>query len=258
MPHSETYRRMLYRMGYYNYQHGLIYRHLNQRGGWDTHLERCRSFILKALEFYKPGKVTIMGSGWLLELPLAEMVEVTDEICLVDIVHPPEVKQQVAGLKKVKLFEQDVTGGMIEDVWKKSARRFFAKKGNCTDTILIREYQPDEDPGLVISLNILTQLETLPVDLLKRRGVLNEEELIQFRTEVQEKHINFLKKHKSALITDTVEIFTENSGKTLRNNSLLTKLPEGKYKEEWTWNFDLLKSDYNGKKSVFEVLALLI
>ena len=70
-------------MGYYNYQNGLIYRHLNQEGGWDSHLERCRSFILEGVGFYKPGKVTVLGSGWLLELPFAEMVERTGKICLV-------------------------------------------------------------------------------------------------------------------------------------------------------------------------------
>lgn len=258
MAHSETYRRMLSRMGYYNYQQGLIYRHLNQEGGWDTHLERCRNFIMKVMDLCKPLKVTVMGSGWLLELPLAEMVEMTDEICLLDIVHPPEVKQQVASLKKVKLMERDVTGGVIEEVWKKSDRKIFFKKSDIDDSILVPEYQPDEDPGLVISLNILTQLETLPAALLRRRGVMQEEGLLHFRTEIQEKHISFLKKHKSVLITDTAEVFTEKSGNTVRKNSLLTSLPEGSYAEEWTWNFDLLNSDYYEKKSVFEVHAIMI
>ena len=125
MAHSESYRRMLSRMGYYNYQQGLIYRHLNQEGGWDVHLERCRSFILRALDYYRPGKVTVLGSGWLLDLPLSEMAGMTDEISLVDIVHPPGVNQQVASLKKVKISEQDITGGLILEVWNKTRKRNF-------------------------------------------------------------------------------------------------------------------------------------
>ena len=172
---------MLNKMGYYNYQQGLIYRHLNQEGGWDIHLERCRSFILKAIDYYKPRKVTVLGSGWLLELPLSEMSEMTDEICLVDIVHPPQVKQQIAGLKKVKISEQDITGGLIEEVWNKTRKRFFFNKLRSLDSIQIPEYQPEEDPGLVISLNILTQLESLLVDFLKQRGCSEGGRVIPFQ-----------------------------------------------------------------------------
>ena len=67
-------------MGYYDYQSGLIYRHLNQESGWDSHLEKCRSYILRAIDKHKPGKVTVLGSGWLLELPIAEIVEKTGKI----------------------------------------------------------------------------------------------------------------------------------------------------------------------------------
>jgi len=74
-------------MGYYNYQNGLIIHHVNQEGGWESHQERCRSFILKALELYKPQKVTVLGSGWLLELPFAELIEQTEKVCLIDIIH---------------------------------------------------------------------------------------------------------------------------------------------------------------------------
>jgi hypothetical protein len=258
MAYNEKYRRILHKMGYYNYQRGLIYRHLNQQGGWDAHLEHCRSFILRAITEYRPGKVTVLGSGWLLELPLAEMVEVLDEVYLVDIVHPPEVKQQTGSLKKVILSEQDVTGGLIAEVWERCGKRPIFNKLKSLDSILIPEYQPPEDPGMVISLNILTQLEILIVEFLKRKGHIVEEDMVLFRTEIQKKHIDFLKKHKSVLITDSSEVFTENSGQVVRNSSLLTELPAGSYKETWTWDFDLLKSDYYNKISVLEVHAIMI
>jgi hypothetical protein len=38
---------------------------------------------------------------------------------------------------------------------------------------------------------------------------------------------------------------------------MLADLPESKCKEEWTWNFDLKKSDYYSKKSVFKVSAMM-
>ena len=60
------------------------------------------------------------------------------------------------------------------------------------------------------------------------------------------------------LITDISEIITDNSGNTTENPSVLTDLPEAKLKEEWTWNFDLRKSDYYRKKSVFKVTAMIL
>jgi hypothetical protein len=245
-------------MGYYNYQRGLIYHHLDEEGSWNSHLKNCRDFILKALDFYRPSKVTVLGSGWLLDLPLKEINDVVEEINLVDIIHPPEVKEQAADLKKVILREEDVTGGLINEVWQIAGRRPFFNKLKSLDEIIMNEYKPQFDPGMVISLNILTQLESLPIELLRKRSVKNEDNFFRFRKEVQSKHISFLKNHRSVLISDISEIITDNSGNITVNPSVLTDLPEAKLKEEWTWNFDLRKSDYYNKKSVFKVSAMMI
>lgn len=258
MTHSTSYRRILNRMGYYNYQRGLIFHHLNEEGGWNSHLTNCRNFILKAVDFYKPSKVTVLGSGWLLDLPLKEIIDTVTEINLVDIIHPPEVKEQVADLKKVILREEDISGGLIEEVWKKTGRKTFLNRLNSLEVIEITEYQPQFDTGMVISLNILTQLESLPLEFLKKRTRKNEESFLQFRREVQSKHISFLKKHKSVLITDLSEIVTESSGNVREIKSVLVDLPENKFREEWTWDFDLKKSDYYNKSSVFNVAALIL
>lgn len=258
MAHDLSYRKILHRMGYYNYQRGLIYHHFEEEGSWNSHLKNCRDFILKVLDLYGQSKVTVLGSGWLLDLPLKEMCDAVEEINLVDIIHPPEVKEQAGKLKKVKLREEDVSGGLITEVWEKGRHRSFFNKLRSLDEIRISEYQPQFDPGMIISLNILTQLESLPLEFLKKRSVKNEENYVWFRKEIQSKHISFLKKHESLLITDLSEIITDNSGITTEIPSVLTDLPEGKLKEEWTWNFDLRKSDYYTKKSVFKVAAMIL
>lgn len=243
-------------MGYYNYQNGLIYRHLNQEGGWDKHLEHCRSFILKALDFYKPEKVTVLGSGWLLELPFAELVEKTEKICLVDIVHPPEVISQTGSFRNVELSEQDVSGGLIEEVWQKTGRYSFFNKLQSLATINIPEYIPDCDPGMVISLNILTQMESLLIEFLRKRSKIKEEEFIRFRKEIQKKHIDFLNKHRSVLISDYAEVITDQSDIIKTIPTLVTDLPLGHFNEEWIWDFDLKGSDYYNTKSLMKVFAV--
>lgn len=256
MTNTPEYRRILSRMGYYDYQNGLIFRHLNQSGGWDSHLERCRKFIMRAVDDYKAEIVTVLGSGWLLDLPLAEMAEKSVRIRLTDIVHPPEVKEQVKNLANVELCEDDITGGLINEVWQKTTGFSFFRKESTLEHITIPSYNTEKDPGLVISLNILTQLESLPLDYLKKKYRINEEDCIRFRTNVQNSHIDFLKKHRSVLISDYSEVTTFKSGEVIPTVTLLAGLPSAMMKEEWSWDFDKSGSDFYNSTSVMNVMAL--
>ncbi|HOP57844.1 MAG TPA: hypothetical protein PLR52_00355 [Bacteroidales bacterium] len=256
MTHSPSYRRILHRMGYYDYQQGLIVNYMNQGEGWLNHQKKCRDFILNAIDFFLPEKITVLGSGWLLELPLIEMSEKTDEIILVDIIHPPEVIEQTAGIKNLKLLEDDITGGLVEEVWKWAGKGIFLNRKSFPEMINIPNYNL-EDPGLVISLNVLTQLETLPLRILEKKAVQDKEKIYSFRKKIQDKHISFLKKHKSVLISDTNEIFMDSAGGTTEERTMLTRLPECISKETWMWDLDLKGSNFNRKKSVMEVSAVI-
>jgi hypothetical protein len=258
MTHTPSYRRILNKLGYYNYHNAFINRHINQKGGWDSHLLQCRNYIIKALKNYNPDKVTVLGSGWLLELPLAEMIENNRKVTLIDIIHPPEVIRQAGNLSSVSLSEDDITGGLIEEVWYKSGKYPFSKKLESLESINIPEYKPTNDPGLVISLNVLTQLEVRLVAHLKSRSKADNEELNIFRSEVQKKHIDFLKNHNSILISDVSEVFTGKTGNITEVPTLMTSLPEGNYKEEWTWNFEQTGAYRYNSRSVMKVIALSI
>jgi hypothetical protein len=253
---NASYRRILQKMGYYEYQRGLIYHHLNQEGGWNSHLEKCRHFILKSFNHIKPHVVTVLGSGWLLDFPLREISENASAVYLVDIVHPPELRKQVSGMGNVLLREEDITGGLISEIWEKAGSRYFFNKIRSLGEIKIPDYQPDYEPGMVVSLNILTQLESLPIRLLEKKAKVDEESLLTFRKSIQMNHIRFLLKYQSVLITDTSELITEASGKVSEKRSALIGLPEGTDMESWTWNFESKKSDFYRKKSVFNVTAL--
>ncbi len=258
MAQNAAYRIILGRMGYYDYQRGLIYHHLNEQEGWRSHMNNCRNFIIRAIDLNKPSVITVLGSGWLLDIPLKEMAEKAEQVNLVDIIHPPEVKSQVEELKNVVLREEDITGGVIEEVWKKARGRIFLRKLKSLGKLKIGEYQPNFEPGLVISVNILTQLESLPVRFLKGRSKTGEEDFLQFRREIQNNHISFLTKHNSVLITDVSEVITRSSGLSEEIPSVLSEMPEGKYRESWTWQFDRTGSDYYNKRSVFRISAIII
>lgn len=258
MSYSESYRRLLNRMGYYDYQSGLIFRHLNQESGWDSHLEKCRSYIIRALELYKPEKVTVLGSGWLLDLPIAEIVERTGKVSLVDIIHPPDVVKQAGDIPNVELIESDVTGGLIKQVGGKIKNNTFFKKANNLKGIIIPDYIPGDDPGMIISLNLITQLEVLPLRYIRKKALISEDELLQFRKAIQESHIRFLSRYRSVLITDFEEIITDKSGAIKNIPTLIAELPEASAREEWTWNFDLKGADYYNSRSVMNVIAITL
>ncbi len=258
MTHPVQYRRILNKMGYYDYQNGLIHNHLRQEGRWDSHLGHCRNFIIRALDYYKPQKVTVLGSGWLMDLPLAEMIEKTEAIYLIDIVHPPEVIEQVRSLKKVFLMEQDISGGLIETVWNVYRRRSLFKKLLSPDAIQIPAYDPGFDPGMVISLNILTQLESQLIDFIKKRSRISVTDLNLFRAGIQKNHINFLLKHQSVLITDIAEVITRKNGDVETVPSLFCELPSGLFSKEWTWDFDLTGVEYFRSRSTMKMISLAL
>jgi hypothetical protein len=256
MTYDPGYKSILGRMGYYSYQSGLIYRHLGQEGGWDTHLAHCRNYIIKAAARFNLPAITILGSGWLLDTPLAELVENTGMIYLVDIVHPPAVMEQVSRYSNVKLVEADITGGLIREVWNKAGGFSVFRKSVPLASLQIPEFIPDFDPGLVISLNILTQLENLPVELLKKKIKTDDNELADFRREIQQRHLDFILRQKSVLITDFEEVYSSEKTENKIVATMLVELEGGIEREEWTWDFDLRESDYYGSRSVMKVIAV--
>jgi hypothetical protein len=200
--------------------------------------------------------LTVLGSGWLLELPIAEIIENTGNVCLIDIIHPPEVVSQAGSIGNVQLIEQDLTGGLIEEVWKKvSSHSIFGKPLSIED-LFIPEFKPESDPGMIISLNILTQLETMLVRYLRKKSRISDEEMFKFRKAIQNRHIDFISKYRSVLITDCEEIITNKSGEGKMVPTLLAEIPQFTDKEEWTWNFDSKGADYYNSRSVMRILAV--
>lgn len=262
MTHTPNYRRILHRMGYYDYQMGLASRYLNQGEGWKVHSRRCRNFIMKVVEMCRPGRITVLGSGWLLEFPLAEAAETAERIILADIIHPQEVISQTAGMGNIELLETDLTGGFVEELWKRTRYRISFRRKLSQDNMNFPDFSiPDfdmPDPGLVISLNILTQLEVLPLKLLRRRAALPDKYIERFSEELQKKHIEFLKRHNSVIITDIAGLTLDKKGKTRESPTLKTILPEGRFREEWIWDFDLAGEDFRQKKTLLKVAAVML
>lgn len=245
-------RRGVRKLGYISDQQGIINRYLREQGGWDSHLMRTRDFIMERVRTEEPDTVTILGSGWLLDVPLEELASICGHINLVDINHPAQVRRKVVDYKNVSLIEDDITGGVTGII------RNAIKNDISPAAIDIPRYKPDYERGLVVSVNLLTQLDMIPADYLAARIDGSREELREFRKKIQESHITFLREQTSLLISDCQEEIWRDDERVEVNDLLFTSFPGGEMKREWMWDFDTGGSYYRRSRVLFRVRAVML
>jgi len=253
--------RVLRKMGYLSDQQGIMNRYLRERKNWEEHLEHTRNFISSAFNSTFPEgenneSVAILGSGWLLDVPLENLVQRFGKIYLVDICHPPQIRKKVELMDQVVLVEEDLSGGLIEQVW-----QFTAKKGPGSAGGLIESLRPlqalaDINPSAFISVNLLNQLDIIICDHLIKQGYKEINFLNQMRRLIQSFHLRWLTEKPGCIITDTHEIITGSKGNQSTIELLYAELPEGFRREDWSWNFDTSGSYRSGARSRMIVQAL--
>src|SRR5205823_2719658 len=78
---------------------------------WQPHFENVRNTIRAAIaRCPQRRKAVILGSGWLNDVPLAELADAFREVALVDVLHPFAVRRAVRRRPNVRLLTADVTG----------------------------------------------------------------------------------------------------------------------------------------------------
>lgn len=248
---------ILRKMNYFSDQKGIIRRYINEEGAWEDHLTNTKNYITDCLKDKKFKSIAILGSGWLLDVPLEFLINNFKKIVLFDINHPRQIKHKVRKFENIELRSADISGGAIMSVY--NLVRFYKKERNKTDIKEIEcpGFKPDEQTDYLISLNILNQLDILLADYLKKYSIYNENELNYLRSRIQKSHINSLIPGRSCLITDYEEkIYNADMILDSRKKLIFTELPEGKNKKSWEWNFDSSGSYYHDKKVIFNVMAM--
>jgi len=248
---------ILKEMGFVYDQDGIIERYAREKSAWDIHLANSKQTILEAVERYKPSTIAILGSGWLLDVPIDELSSLCSAVYLYDIVHPPQIKHKVSKYSNVHTIDADITGGAIRKTW--DAFQLWKTKGIEIDLISIQEncFNPVVQPDMVVSLNILNQLDILICDFLLDQTTLLDENVHSLRVAIQQKHIEYLQKQAFCLISDVEEIVVDLDTLQESTRSLvLTSLPQTDYNKEWQWQFDSNGNYYEGKRVCFNVKAM--
>lgn len=241
-------------MGFDIDQEGIIQRYSREKEAWQSHLKLSQNAIIESIKLYKPSTIAILGSGWLLDVPIEFIVHNCTHCYLIDIKHPNQIKHKLSKYNNITIIEDDITGGIARQIWQQyESERTITKLERFDNTM----YNLPQKVEMVISLNILNQLDILLCDFITDNSNLTDNEIISFRTSIQSNHIKMLSKQTFCLISDFEETAIDsNNGNSETRKTVLCEFPKTNHSEEWIWNFDSKGYYYPDKHVLFKVKAL--
>ena len=222
------------RLGYLDETISMRRRARRYRTSWQPHLEKTRRFILTVAEkVHNRNKVVVLGSGLLLDVPLAELSRMFREVVLMDIVCLPEVRRQIKEYDNVSFIEHDVTN---------IAERLYANRLQGIPELPKVVPAPSDickDTGLVISLNILSQLWVVPRTYVStQRPALPHDQVEDWCRQIVESHYASLASMSCdvCLVADHEFIKHDKGGSIISRASTLYDLRLPDPDDSWTWN----------------------
>ncbi len=245
------------RMGFIKDQEGIMNRYLRESSQWKQHLEKTRNFISESFAHTEAETVAVLGSGWLLDVPLDHLVQRFRRVYLVDIHHPIQIRKLTAGMSQVELIEADLTGGAIEKIWQYSREnRSITQDGLVLDQIPLDPPLAHIQADALISVNLLNQLDIILCDYILKQKPFQQEALTPFRAAIQAFHLDWISKKPACLVTDILEEVVDKNGVKSSKALLYTHLPKAMRQDRWWWDFDSLGTYHPGSRTRMEVQAI--
>lgn len=239
--------------GYVTDQKGIQNRFVREREHWQSHLDNTKQYILESAKRRVSKKsVAVLGSGWLLDVPVAELAQEFDQVYLYDIVHPEQIVVNMKKYPNVHLVVADLTDGAVELA--AHSNTFGVFRNSLAQTPFTHNLQQFD---FVVSVNLLNQLDIILCDYLKEKFSVGESELVGVRRQVQQHHVDSLPKEKTCLITDFCEENTlPNTPSVVQKKLLYCTLPLASNKQEWEWVFDTNQRYRAGQNTILKVKAM--
>ncbi len=211
------------------------------RASWQSHLENTRRFVLSVAEkCNNRNKVVILGAGLLLDVPLKELSSLFRKVALLDIVFLPEVRGKVKDYDNVTLIQHDAAN---------IARKLHANIHSSlpelpVSTPLITDAY--EEVGLVVSLNLLSQIWVIPRQYaLKKLPCLDEEQVDDWCRQIVESHLAFLGSMPCpvCVVADYEFVKRDEEGEIVSRGSTVYGVQLQPPDASWTWNIIPLGED---------------
>ena len=179
------------RMGYLKELIAMDARHRRCRDAWASHLRECHDLIGKATEGIGHSKVTVLGSGLLLDIPIEKLAATFEKVVLVDIVHLPQVEKRVRAFANVDAVNADVDG-IAEAIWEHVGQ---GRAGPLPGPLPVSTAgaAPYLDSDLVILANLLTQLPLKSLELVMGKApAYSDDEAKAFARNIIDNHLALL------------------------------------------------------------------
>lgn len=230
-------------------QHGIYQRYLREQEAWTSHLEKCHQTIEQQIGSGK--KIAILGSGWLLDVPLNYLLDHFAEVHCYDINHPKPLKHRLRNHNRIKFISFDITNGLYDLLSKNLPSSDILK------LIINGQWSLNWDEyDTIVSLNLLNQLDILFIGRLKKRYTFDQSMEDALRTKIQYDHLSSMPEGKALLISDIIETSEHLKTKKVSQKDLIyTSLPSDKLINEWDWFFDSVGNYSQNHKTTFRVHA---
>jgi hypothetical protein len=222
------------RMGYLTEAVEMRGRSRRHRTAWQPHLDKTRNFVLSSAgKCANKDKIVILGSGLLLDVPLAELSSLFREVVLMDVVCLPDIRKQIRIYNNVSFVEGDVTN-TAERLHRNGLHAIHELPESVPSVTGI-----GQDCGLIVSLNILSQLWVVPRAYAARqfRG-LNEYQVDEWCGRVVAAHYTYLQSLPCdvCLVADHEFVKRDSSGGIISRGSTVYGLELPRPDASWTWN----------------------
>lgn len=212
----------------YIYQNvSLKFRSRRCAKAWATHNQNCQQLVRDHLNKLQPKTVMVIGSGLLLEVPIQDLLDKTEKIYLVDLVHAPEIRKLAAKNPQITLIEKDISG--LLGVLKKGGGVFQVKN------IPWQQLPAWDLPKVewVISANLLSQIPLMISETIS----MSSEVYQKFARSVRDQHIERLlaQAEKVLLFADFETRYIARDGERLKLETYEVNLRSLKPDREWNW-----------------------
>lgn len=224
--------RAMRKVGYLRGQIRIKVRHRQCRLAWQPHIERTKQFLNDATMLCpQRRRAVILGSGLLLDIPLADLSRSFREVVLVDVVHPLKVWLLAKWFGNVRLVRADVTETAAELT---KVAKFPSLPLPRATPILFCD---DSEIDFVASVNLLSQLPHLPTDYLDKQHPRPGSEVDAYARQLVESHLDYLRRLPGivTLVTDVEKLQVDRAGRVLDCLDLLYGARVPWPGTEWTW-----------------------
>lgn len=240
-PASATARRL----GHLAESIAIAARHRRCRAAWAPHLAASRQALLASAQA-APGRrvALVLGSGHLLDVPLAELAARFESVWLVDIVHPWASRRLARRYGNVRLIERDVT--------------------ECLDRLPGAPAIPAaflDQTGIdwVASVNLWSQLAVLPQRWLReRRSGMDEAAVARYGEALMAGHLEWLARFRApaCLLADLEQTRLDRRGEIVETRQYRPLLAGWRVTAEWRWDLAPPGELSDGQTAFHRVAAL--